>query len=181
VFLPLHNAELAAIRLLEWNVDDVELNRDAEGVPHEMEQILAAREADTLRLRTYVIRANDYKERLAGRQACDTMIREYRSCRMAEFVVVTEFVETEGHEDSHRCLGEVVFDSTSNPKNPWVHVLRLGSTVSMVKSDGSEMDPFGLAISDLIPGAMPYRHLEEKGYTEEDRDGSDGEGSEGAG
>ena len=53
---------------------------------------------------------------------------------MSQWVIVVEFI---GNVDGvPQCLGEAIFDSTSNPKNPWIHALRLGTSVTLVKSNG---------------------------------------------
>ncbi len=159
VFLPLHAAERAAFRLLQWNLlqaDDIE--REDGRPPPEMVEILQARDKDKLRFRSYLIQANHFKQLLRLRGAAEILSRQYRSLRLSEWIAVVEFVDTRGSLVDHLCLGEAIFDATSNPKNPWVHALRLGKAVSLVYSDGRDR-AIAVDTTSMSPGARPYSSL----------------------
>lgn len=159
VFLPLHRAERAALRLL-WRHFRAADRRTAEGQQPfpELQLLLKARENDSLRLRSYLVQANDFKHRIRERGADALLSERYRSLRLSEFVAVVEFVDAD--DSPYECLGEVVFDATSNPKNPWVHALRLETTVVLVESDGKDQPPFGVTTRKLYAGARCFQAVD---------------------
>lgn len=93
---------------------------EAAGQPQfpELVALLKARAKNMLRFRTYLVSANEFKGRVVERGACPSLVTAYRSLRLSEWVAVVEFVDIEGPLSAHQCLGEAVFDATSNPKNP---------------------------------------------------------------
>lgn len=158
VFLPLYRAEQAALRLLHRHfVSSDTLKAQTQRVPPELEPLLRARATNTLRFRSYLISANDFKRRIEERGACRALAEGYHSLRLSEYVAVVEFIDS--RESPRECLGEVLFDATSNPKNPWVHALRLGTSVVLVHSDGTD-HTVGTSTTSLYAGARCFQSVE---------------------
>jgi hypothetical protein len=159
VFLRSQKAERRALAILEATLDDASPPLYEGESPPELAELLAARKKNTLRFRTYLTSANRLKEKLNDRcEGDEDLMREFRSLRLSETVVVVEFVDTDGDLLDHRCLGEAVFDATSNSKNPWVHSFRVGTSLALVQSDGRRR-LCAVGISKLLPGASPYSRL----------------------
>jgi hypothetical protein len=77
----------------------------------------------TIALRTYAIRANDFKAGLAQRGVPEPLASEYRVARFSRFVWVVEAVLKDADPD-HCVLGEAIFDATSSdflPKQLALH------------------------------------------------------------
>lgn len=158
-FLEAYRAEAAAMRLILSNLDDARMREEqGESVP-EMAALLEAERLDKLRFRTYLIRSNEYKAQIADdRGASLDLVRAYRGLRLSEWIWVVEYVEIAANAIDDKCLGETIFDATSSPKNPWVHALRLGTTVSLVYSNGRD-ETRGTRTSWLRPGGRRYERI----------------------
>ena len=113
----------------------------------------AALKGDMLSVRTYVANSFVFKSKLDERGFPLEITAEYGKCRLAANVHVTEIFLKSLDSESPRVIGEVILDSTSGNGHPWLHAMRIGGHLQIVKSDGRSI--VGLGPFRLVKAGHP--------------------------
>jgi hypothetical protein len=107
---------------------------------------------NTLALKTYVTRSNEFKARLIERRIPEGMVRAYRLAGLSRFVWVVEAVDRDLRAAGEPCvLGQAIFDSTSDDTVPNLIGLDVHGVVWPLLNGGApRLTPTGPYLSGAV-------------------------------
>lgn len=96
----------------------------------------------TLALKTYAVRANDFKAGLITRNLDSSLVREYRLARFSRYIWVVEAVDRDLRTaGSPAVIGEAIFDPTSSERDPNVLALHIPGLAWVHRVSGQHRFP----------------------------------------